>query len=392
MGESQMTKRLVALAGIVSTALVSACGVEATNQSGSSVKVVDMAQSQVKWQSIGNCWVYAAVGWIESQVLKFTGEELNISESYLSYRHFESQLISGRSMTEVQTGGFWHESKRLVLTYGLINEGDFIPSESENTFSASQDRAVKYLNNSLQNGLLKSDRTAATVRAELDAAFGVKLADVQSKIYKASDLVLGKNADGSLKTVDSEIRGWNRINFPADFANYPDESELPVVKDKLTSAQKSLLQRVKRALNDGQPVVMNWWVDFNGLDDNGIFSLENVAAKGSGRQGYHQTVIEDYVVSGVNPETGESFFFGEGDATPEQKRIAELYGEIEYFVVKNSWGGAERLNRPSYARFGEKGYSRLEASYLFGWMRQEEDGEFQGAEKGLGGFILPAGY
>lgn len=387
-----MSQRLVSIAGIVSTVFFSACGVEATDQMGSSVKVVDIPQSQVKWQSIGNCWVYAAVGWIESQVLKHTGQELNISESYLSYRYFESQLMSGRIMTEVRTGGFWQESKRLVLTYGLINEGDFIPAEGDNTFSAAQDRAVKYLNNSLQNGFLKDDRSAAMVRAELDAAFGVNLADVQSKIYKASDLVLGLNPDGSLKTIDSEIRGWNRVNFPIDYVNYPSESELPVVKGSLTSAQKNILQRVKRALNDGHPVVMNWWVDFNGLDENGIFSLENVVEKGSGRQGYHQTVIEDYVVSGVNLETGESFFFGEGDVTFEQKRIAELYGEIEYFVIKNSWGGAERLNRPSYARFGEKGYSRLEASYLFGWMKQEEDGEFQGAEMGLGGFILPAGY
>lgn len=382
---------LIAASGI-SVTLFAACGASPT-QSGSSLKTVDLPHSQVKWQSIGNCWAYAALGWVESKYLKANNQEINLSETYMTYRHFERQLLGNPGLEEINTGGSWRQSSQIMISSGVMMEGDFVPDEASKTFSQTQSQALDHLNASLKSGILKSDRSPATVRAELDAAFGVRLADVRSKILPVSSLSLGRNPDGSPRTVRSELENWNSFSWPNDWTGYPTESQLPLSKaDKLNAAQKDLLQRVKRALNDGHPVVMNWWVDFNGLDETGTFDLANVQAKGPGRQGYHSTVIEDYVVSGVNPQTGEAFRVEEGEASPELKKLAALYGQIDYIVVKNSWGGAERPNRPSYSRFGVKGYARLNASYLFGWMRQEEEGVYQGPETGLTGFVLPAGY
>jgi hypothetical protein len=385
---------LIAVSSI-SVTLLAACGANSTEQTGSSVKTVDLPHTPVKWQSIGNCWAYAALGWVESQYLKANNQEINLSETYMSYRHFERQLLGNPSLEEINTGGSWRQSTQIMISTGVMMEGDFVPGEESKTFSQTQSDALEYLNNSLKSGILKSDRSPTTIRAELDTAFGVRLADVTSKIIPVSSVSLGKNPDGSARTVGSELQQWDSFNWPNDWTNYPTESQLPLKNDKLNASQLDLLQRVKRALNDGHPVVMNWWVDFNGLDETGTFDLANVAAKGAGKQGYHSTVIEDYVVSGVNPQTGASFSVGEGEATPELKKLAALYGKIEYFVVKNSWGGAERQNRPSYSRFGVKGYTRLNASYLFGWMRQEDEenkGVYQGPETGLNSFVLPAGY
>jgi aminopeptidase C len=49
--------------------------------------VTDIKNSAVKNQSIGNCWVYATIGWAESLHLTQTGKELNLSESYVTYWH-----------------------------------------------------------------------------------------------------------------------------------------------------------------------------------------------------------------------------------------------------------------------------------------------------------------
>ena len=365
-------------------------------ESGSDIKTVDLPHTQVKWQSIGNCWLYAALGWAESEFLAATGRELNLSETYLTYRHFEVQLLSGEALDEVNTGGFWRESVRLMLDYGVMREGDFIPDEAEATFSKVQSKALEAINTSLKTGVLSRDRSPAAIRSELDAAFGVTLSSLAGSIVPLDRITLGRDAAGQTRTLRSEILKWTETRWPLNWNTYPSsEAQLPLdVGGTLSAQQIDLLRRVKRALNDGRPVIMNWWVDFNGLDETGTFDLDNVRVAGPGRQGFHSTVIEDYVVTGIDPATGKTFTVGEGEASPEAKRLAEAYGNIDYFIVKNSWGGAERPDRPSYSRFGEKGYSRLNANYLLGWMslKDEETGEFDRPQTGLTGFILPAGY
>lgn len=172
------------------------------------------------------------------------------------------------------------------------------------------------------------------------------------------------------------------------------EEQLPFQPAMLSIEQRKLLKRVKRALNAGMPVVLDWYVDFNALDKNGIFALDTLKNSGPGRQGGHSTVIEDYVVAGVNPKTGKSFEVGEGEATPEQKELAEKYGQIKYFIVKNSWGGAARTDRASYVVNGEKGFHRLDASYVFGYFKRvnEKSKAFVSAVSGADAFILPPGF
>jgi hypothetical protein len=165
---------------------------------------------------------------------------------------------------------------------------------------------------------------------------------------------------------------------------------------QLNVENKALLKRVKKALNARKPVVMSWYVDFNAMDENGIFSIETLKKAGvPGRQGGHMTVIEDYVAHGIDPATGKAFKTTEGTVTAELKKLALEYGEIDYFVVKNSWGGQERNDRASYTHDKKKGFTRLEASYIFGAMPtvNEETGKPDGGVSGgLNEFILPAGY
>ncbi len=50
--------------------------------------VTDVNHSSVKRQSIGNCWIYATVGWAESLNKSATGVEQNYSESYVTFFHW----------------------------------------------------------------------------------------------------------------------------------------------------------------------------------------------------------------------------------------------------------------------------------------------------------------
>ena len=353
----------------------------------SAIKTVDIEQTPVKWQSIGNCWAYSHLGWAESMIKKATGQSYNFSESYLTYRHFEEQLLRPRELKEIETGGSFERTGYLLLKYGLLLEEEFIPEEAELSRSSIQAQAVSTINESLQSGPLKGERTPQVIREELNRAFGITGEQFDKRIEKVrypKDLNAGTWEEQKL-TLEEALNSWEQISWDPDFQHIPDS--LPAIPAQLTRARKNLIKRVKKALNIGYPVMMNWFVDFNALNGDGIFHLETLRQNGTGRQGYHSTVMEDYVVSGLHPETNLPYATPEGESPPEIKEWAAQSDSLDYVVIKNSWGGAERFDRPSYSRFGEKGYSRLDASYLFAWIA---DSSFQDTPQTvINSFILP---
>jgi hypothetical protein len=360
-------------------------------QSGSQVKTTDIAHSTVKWQSIGNCWIYAIAGWTESLML-YNGKEVDISESYITYNHFLEEILQNPSMKEMETGGNWWIASNLMAKYGVMFEGDFIPDESNKTCSLVQKNAVAKVNEMLKSGAFAKDPTRAGIRKLLDQAFGVDSAALKDKVIPASKIQL---ADGPglipNRTLEKELNSWQMESWH-DSGNFVrSNTTLGVGTYKLSPTKKALLTRVKKALNDQKPVLISWFVDFNAMDNNGIFSLSTLVAKGAlGRQGGHMTVIEDYVAHGVDPVSGEAFQTKEGKETPALKKLAAEVGEIDYLVVKNSWGGAGRYDRPSYTHDGMKGFTRLNADYLFGFINETESGNIPRAV--ITSFVLPAGY
>ncbi len=379
------------------TLFVASCGLS-TTQSG--IKTVDITNSKVKWQSIGNCWSYAAIGWAESLVMIGNpgAAQPNFSESYITYRHYEEQLLADTSVSskEVETGGWFEDATTTMTHFGLISEGDFIAEESEKTKSASQSDATDYLNLSMKSGPLSKSRTPEIVKAELNAAFKVN-PDFESKLVYPKDLVTARATDGkALRSLAQEIESWKGAGFPKNRNSMPSDST-PAWSGASTAEQKAMFQRVKRALNDGHPVIMDWFVDFNALDTVGAFSLEKLQEMGTaGRQGYHSTVLEDYSVKGINPANNMPFEIGDGAVSPELKELALNYGDVTALIVKNSWGGNERLDRPSYYVGASKGFHKLRLSYLLGWMPfKKEAGDTSNTarfETPIRRFVLPAGY
>ena len=47
--------------------------------------ISSVAHTDVKRQSIGNCWLYATSTWLEALAKGATGEAMNTSESWLTY-------------------------------------------------------------------------------------------------------------------------------------------------------------------------------------------------------------------------------------------------------------------------------------------------------------------
>jgi len=338
-----------------------ACGRSENSQE----KVVDIASTPAKWQSIGNCWIYSTLGWMESLAVKNRQVALDFSETYITYRHWQEHLAYS---SVLKTGGNVQEALSLLKKYGVMLEKDVVPKEAGLSKSETQKAAQAYIEKSLASGALKVKKDQQTILKELDIAFGINMKEVEKKAISLESLMIGKGSDGKIRSMADEALSWTTLGWSEE--QFP--SEIPGVNPARSDRQQRILKIVKAALNAGNPVVMDWFVDFGALDNKGVFSLETLKQKPNEKQGFHSTVLEDYVVSVKDPATNIPRTIGEGEVSDSDKALALNYGEISYFVVKNSWGGLERRDRASYVRNREGGFHRLDSNYLFSSIRNRE--------------------
>jgi hypothetical protein len=149
------------LAGLVSlvgcAALASGCSTEATTGAGTSDQdITTIPETTVKDQSIGNCWIYATLGWVESLNLAHANETLDLSESYLTYLHAFTRITTGEFVFDKRgdwnTGDFFGEGAELIARFGMMDEAAFIASEAGLTRSARQEAATKAIALALKTG------------------------------------------------------------------------------------------------------------------------------------------------------------------------------------------------------------------------------------------------
>jgi hypothetical protein len=393
---------------------------EETGSSTDDITQVD--HTKVKRQSIGNCWLYAVSSWAEALHKAATGEETNTSESWHTYWHWFEQLANGGGRDEISTGGSYGTGVDLITRYGIMMEGDFIPSEADSEMSNRQKTALDAINASLKSGVLSDPvarRNRATVRRELDRAWGLS-----PEMVDAIDAVFGPGVERTLdrafvsrepghnilrakdyeaRLVDPQAReyvnvtladaigtsrgGWwspREGRFAWNEVNYPSRA----------SDRRAFWKRVQRALHDEMPVVTSWKVDFNALSRQSRFSMAELESRGPGRQGGHMTVMHDYQAE----VPGIGLLLAGEQATPEQMQAA-LHDDtkIEFVRVKNSWGGI-RPDRWDDAVL--PGYHDLELAYLDGPIKEcaeDADGNSDLTRCNrevtpLWDVVLPAGY
>lgn len=343
-----MKRPLLVLTALLSaTSLMYGCG---GNKHASSISTTSVPHTEVKNQSIGNCWAYAVLGWAESLHLKATGEEINMSESYLTYWSMYDRLVRNTAADEVNTGAGWGKAKSLIMDHGYMLEGEFLPEEKTLTRSEVQSKAEKYINEQLKSGgklYGYHTRTHKNVMAVLDEAFGVNGAEAEKRAHKAADLkVAGSN--GSVVTL---AHAFGKVGKDEEWK----EVFLMQPAGLGASQREKMLKRVMKALNDNMPVIMSVMVDFAALDrEQSKFSAEKLknAKPEAKNQGAHMVVLDDYTVDQV-PGVGT---IGEGEVSAEKKELA-LQGRLRNLKAKNSWGVDENSQFPD-------GFTRFDIEYL----------------------------
>jgi hypothetical protein len=344
--------------------------------------IVNVAQTDVERQSIGNCWIYAHASWIESMNKSATGASFDLSQSYWTYWHWFDQIASGFG-SEISTGGNYTTASNIVRKYGLMSEGAFVDTDTQNEMSSRQSSALATINDSLKNGALKETsarRDRLLVRRELDRAWGLT-ADVVDKLNRAFGESVTRTFSSTTSPASAEgtdiVRGQDfKVTYTTSPGGAPVQRNLVQAQSEwrqvyYRAGDRQFQIRVQKALHDAQPVIITWFVDFNAMENRtnelrGSFNMTTLNEFGPGRQGGHMTVLEDYqakLADGRVLKAGETL----DPTNPEQKALLDTAlassSEVQFFRVKNSWGAA----RPDRAFApGMPGYHDLHMSYLDG--------------------------
>jgi len=386
-----------------------------TDTASSENDVTDVQNSSVKNQSIGNCWIYATMGWAESLHLTHTGEELNLSESWISYWHWYEELagpppgltaLARLDKEQLSTGGWFGLAGELARRYGVIAEGKFIPEEAEAARSSRQSQAESAINASLKNGPLKDPaarKDRKLVRAELDKAWGLSPA-----VIATLNQVYGEGVSRSLLTSGVNVPTASGIQFTKQIAvgrniSLGDAFGEPassynvlqrkgkyawneVTYPSTPTARRDMQRRMQAAMHEGMPVILSWFVDFSAMS-GATFKAPPATP---GRQGGHMTVVEDYQISNV-PGFGT---LAAGTLVTDPKALAAALdpkATIDFLRIKNSWGSGLA---PNEASMEFRGYYDLYAAYLDASLTKctEANGDKCGTKtqvNGLTSMILP---
>lgn len=418
--------RWLSFSSMLALAAVAApgCTAEGSPTAAGSDAITQVDQSAVKRQAIGNCWVYATTSWLEALHKGATGEEVNTSESWITYWHWFGQLAEGSPPTTIATGGWYSQAALLIDRYGLMKEGDFLPLDADSEMSFHQKTALNQVNESLKNGALKDaakNHDRLTIRKELDRAWGLT-----AEQSKRMDAVFGAAVDRTFdESEEAKAAAKANLVIPAsDFAaRLMDPQTKQMVNGTLADAigkgglsiwfprtgpfafqevnyptqpaqRRQFWKRVQRALHDQVPVITSWKVDFNALTRDSHFSKDELDKRGPGPQGGHMTVMHDYQAE----VPGLGLLEAGKQATREEMAAALSDDTVIQFVrVKNSWG-AIRPDRWDNAIVA--GYHDLEMPYLNGPIKDcltDDKGETDTKNcpsqvTPLGDVVLPAGY
>lgn len=366
---------------------VSAAACSATPSDGPTTdesSIVDVDQTPVERQLLGNCWIYAEASWMESMHRTATGEELDVSQSYWTYWHWFEQIANSGAGVITQ-GGTWETANNLIRRYGILAEKDFIAGDQDAESSARQKEALAAINASLATGALSDPavrRDRAKVRAELDLAWG--LAPEQTELL---DRVFGTTVSRTFTSSSPADNAGTPVVRGSDFlVSYSLGPGREVVKRPLTQAMRDwrlvyyppsssryFLQRVQRALHDRQPVIISWFVDFNAFERRpeaadqlrGSFNMTTLAERGPGSQASHMTVLEDYqatLADGTVLAAGTTLDRDDPAQRSLLDRALESSTTIDFLRTKNSWG----TQNPVQWAADMPGYTDLHLDYLKG--------------------------
>ena len=311
--------------------------------------VIDLPATPVKSQGrTGTCWAFATTSYLESEIIRMGGPELNLSEMYFvryTYPEKERQYIMRHGLTNFSEGGQAHDVMNVVKEYGIVTE-DAFPGKRDESKPHNHSELVSVQKAALDKLVKGKNAHPSDKWYEIqESVLNIYMGDLPAQVmYDGKTMSpmefrneMGIDPDNYVELTSYTHHPWYskfNLEIPDNWA-FDLYYNLPV---------DELMEVINNALKNGYTVC--WDGDVS--DKN--FSHQNGLA----------TVSEDE--SGKEPEITQSMrqeAFLTWHATDDH--LMHITGEVKesdgtiFYKTKNSWGAKSNA-------FG--GYLYMSESYV----------------------------
>lgn len=321
---------------------------------------IDLQATAVINQGVtGACWSFSTTSFLESEILRLTGNNVDVSEMYTVrniYPEKANNYIMRQGSAQFSEGGLAHDVLHSVANYGLVPDAAYTGlADTEETHNHAEMVAVLHamLNTYVDNpGRTLSKNWKEAINKVLDVYLGENLStfDYNGKTYTPKEFAreMKVNPENYITLTSFTHQPFYTsfiLNIPDNFSN-GSMYNLPL---------DEFIGNIDHALDNGFTITLDCDVSeltfsskhgvaiIPSRDDNKRIAVLGPEPEKNISQQYRQEEFENYNT------TDDHLMHIIGRATDQN-------GEI-YFKVKNSWG-----TDPSTTKY--HGYVYVSAAYM----------------------------
>jgi len=322
--------------------------------------LIDLETSEIKSQGqTGTCWSFATSSFLESEIYRITGKQIDIAEMYLVRNTYENKAwnyVMRQGKTQLSEGGLAHDVLNAVADYGLVPQSVY-KDVFDNTQVYNHETVVLEIKTIL-DAYIKNDTQSeypnwqSAITPVLDKQIGenpnVFVYDNQTfsaELFKEYSKIIPENYISITSFTHQKPYSKFVLNIPDNFSN---GSFYNVTLDELVSI-------TKKALEKGYSLSLD--VD---VSEKSFSAKHGLAILPAASTNLEKAWNE------INPEVSVSDTYRQSEFenyNTTDDHLMHITGLVkdqlgnQYFKVKNSWGNTSN-------RVGNNGYIYMSIPYF----------------------------
>jgi bleomycin hydrolase len=322
--------------------------------------VIDIEASNVKNQGYtGTCWSFSTTSFIESEIYKNIGENIDISEMYTVRNTYPAKAwdyVMRQGKTQFGEGGLAHDVLNSIKNYGIVPESAFSAIVNKNG-SYNHSKIVPALKNIL-DAYIKNDENSKhpNWKKEVDSILNISIGKIPEKfmyngVYYTpkSFLKMTHINPNDYVTLTSFLHQpfYTKfiLNIPDNFAN-GSFYNLPL---------DELVTTVDNALKNGYTLAIDCDVS-----EKTFSQKYGVAVEPKNINDNEKALTYIVTEKEITPEYRQQEFENYNTTDDHLMHIVGMVKDQnnnEYYKIKNSWGTAG-------SRIGNGGYVYMSKAYF----------------------------
>lgn len=311
---------------------------------------VDHAHTPVKDQcQTGTCWSFATVSFLESEVLRISGTEVNLSEMYnvrMTYPKKAENYVRYHGKAQFGPGSLSHDVINVLRDYGVVPESEYsglLNGQTEHNHG-EMDAMLKGL---LDGYVGMRGAKSGAYRSAVDALLDATLGQAPTRFN-----VDGKSHSPASYRDALQLDASNYISL-SSFTHHPFYGQFDLeVPDNFSGGLyynlpiNELFETAWNAIEQGYTIAWDADVSEKGFSfRNGMAILPK---PGTEKSKLFKEVVEEQQVSQEKRQRAFDRQVTTDDHLMHLTGTATDQNGTRYFIMKNSWGDGNRFGGDQY--------------------------------------------